>query len=249
MIAFTSVSANMGQQPALRDVSVEAGAGEVVALTGPNGAGKSTLLKVAAGLITPAAGDVLVGGALLTDMPYAERARHIAWLPQVRPVAWNLFAEDLVALGLGVRSANGYDRLAPAGRQRVDAALAQMSAGHLKGRRVQSLSGGEAARLHMARVLVSDAKLLLLDEPAAALDIEHQLALMDVLAGEAGAGRTVLVAIHDLDLAARFCSRIVVMHEGRVEADGPPEQALSAEVLDRVFRVRRTAGGMLERIP
>ncbi|MCA8904644.1 MAG: ABC transporter ATP-binding protein, partial [Hyphomonas sp.] len=122
MIAFTSVSANMGEQPALRDVSVEAGAGEVVALTGPNGAGKSTLLKVAAGLITPAAGDVLVGGALLTDMPYAERARHIAWLPQVRPVAWNLFAEDLVALGLGVRSANGYDRLAPAGRQRVDAA-------------------------------------------------------------------------------------------------------------------------------
>jgi len=249
MIELRNVSADLGRRSVLKGVSLAAGPGEIVALAGPNGAGKSTLLKIAAGLIAPAAGEVLVDGALLGDMPYADRAKHIAWLPQARPVAWNLFAEDLVALGLGVRSANGYDRLAPAAQQQVDAAMSEMSAGHLKGRHLQSLSGGEAARLHMARVLVSEARLLLLDEPLAALDIEHQLALVDVLATEAASGRTVLVAIHDLDLAARFCSRIVVMHEGQVEADGTPEHALDAAVLARVFSVRRTAGGLLERVP
>ncbi|MEZ5954606.1 MAG: ABC transporter ATP-binding protein [Hyphomonas sp.] len=248
MIEFHGVSARLGPREALRDVSFAAGAGELIALAGLNGAGKSTALRLAAGLLAPSSGRVLLDGENLNGMTVEVRARKAAWLQQSRPVAWNLLAEDLVALGLGPAASATFDRLSSGAQQRVDAAMARMSAAHLKGRGVLALSGGETARLHMARVLVSDAKLLLLDEPAAALDISQQLSLMDVLKQEAAAGRTVLVALHDLDLAVRFCSRIVVLHEGQVEADGVPDAVLENELLARVFGIRRTEQGALERV-
>ncbi len=119
---------------------------------------------------------------------------------------------------------------------------------HLAGRPVGELSGGELARLHLARVFATGAPTLLLDEPAAALDIEHQIHLMEQLAARATAGNSVVAALHDLDLAERYCSRLVVLSEGEVVADGTPGEALTGETLARVFRVRRGSSGRLERI-
>ncbi|MCA8900707.1 MAG: ABC transporter ATP-binding protein [Hyphomonas sp.] len=248
MIRIDNASVRLGGKPVLQEVGFAAGAGEFVALTGPNGAGKSTLLKLACGLIAPEAGAVELGGKSVAAIPYAARAALVSWLPQVRPAAWNLSAEDVVALGLGPGTRSAFAALGAAERTRVQAALDRMEAAHLAGRGIQTLSGGEAARVHMARVLVSPAPVLLLDEPVAALDIEHQLSLMDVLAEEARAGRTVVAAIHDLSLAARFCSRVAVLQGGRKVADGAPNEALSDAILESVFRVRRASEGTFVRI-
>lgn len=248
MIGMTAVSAELGGREVLSGISLLLGQPQLVALTGPNGAGKSTLLRLAAGLVAPSAGSVVLDGRPVHAWTHAERSGRVAWLPQARPVAWNLNGEDVVALGRFTGGAGVYDRLDPAGRAKIDRAMERMSAAHLRHRGVNMLSGGELARLHVARVLASDAKLLLLDEPAAALDIEHQIGLMEVLSEEVAAGRTVVAALHDLDLAARYCGRMIVMKEGRIVADAPPAEALTADVLAGVFHVRRRTTGELERI-
>lgn len=249
MISVNGVSVTLGGRRVVDGVSLEIPAGAFAALTGPNGAGKSTLVKAMAGVLATEAGEVRLGGEALAALSVAERARRAAWLPQARPVAWNLNAEDVVALGRFAESPRAFGQMSPAGRAAVEMALTKADAAHLMGRQFQALSGGEQARVHLARLLASPAPVLLLDEPCAALDVAHQLALMEALAGEAAAGRTVLVVLHDLDLAARFCPRIVVMDDGRIAADGAPEAALSAEVLAGVFGVARGAGGQLVRAP
>ena len=248
MMQMQALSADLAGREVLRGIDLRLDRPELIALVGPNGAGKSTLLRLAAGLLAPSSGSVSLDGRAVRDWTHAERAGHVAWLPQARPVAWNLNGEDVVALGRFTTGAGVYDRLDTAGRAAVDGAMDRMSAGHLRGRGVNTLSGGELARLHVARVLARDARLLLLDEPAAALDIEHQIGLMEVLSEEVAAGRTVMAALHDLDLAARFCGRMIVLHEGRIVADATPAEALTADVLAGVFRVRRRETGELERI-
>jgi iron complex transport system ATP-binding protein len=180
-------------------------------------------------------------------MSVRERAKRMAWLPQTRPVAWNLMVEDVVALGRFAEASAPFDRMGAADQQAVRAALGKADADHLSGRPFQALSGGEQARVHLARLLASPAPVLLLDEPCAALDIAHQLSLMAALQAEAAAGRTLLVVLHDLALAARFCPRILVLQAGSLVADGRPGMALSPETLGDVFGVRRDPDGQLER--
>ncbi|MFN4225789.1 MAG: ABC transporter ATP-binding protein [Hyphomonas sp.] len=247
MISVNGVSVSLGRRRVVDGVSLTLAAGHFVALTGPNGAGKSTLMKAMAGGLALEAGEVCLGREALSSLSVAQRARRVAWLPQTRPVAWNLDAEDVVALGRFVEAPQAYARMPDSGKAAVDAALVKADAAHLKGRAYQALSGGEQARVHLARLLASPAPVLLLDEPCAALDIVHQLSLMETLAQEAAGGRTVLVVLHDLELATRFCPRIVVMQDGRKVADGTPETALSADVLAQVFGVARAEGGRLTR--
>jgi len=249
MISVNGLSVSLGGRRVVEDVSFALVAGDFAALTGPNGAGKSTALKAMAGVAASEAGEVQVGGEAAASLTALARARRLAWLPQSRPVAWNLRVEDVVSLGRFAEAPAAYDRMGAEGRAAVDGALAKADAAHLAGRAFQALSGGEQARVHLARLLASPAPVLLLDEPCAALDIVHQLSLMETLAAEAAAGRTVLVVLHDLELAARYCQRVIVMEAGRVVADGAPEAALSTEVLGRVFGVQRGAGGTLIRRP
>ncbi|MFP4520502.1 MAG: ABC transporter ATP-binding protein [Oceanicaulis sp.] len=216
--------------------------GECVALVGPNGAGKSSLMRAVLG-IAPAQGGVRLSGGALEDLSPAQRARRAAWLPQTREAAWAISGGDLAALGRFAFGGRAYDRLGAADRAAVDRALRRADAAHLKDRPVSTLSGGEQARLHLARALAAEAPLLLADEPGAALDPRHQLDAMAVLREEAGRGAGVLAALHDLSLAERFASRIVVLDEGRVAADAAPGEALSQDVLKRVFRVTRRPGG------
>lgn len=247
MISVSGLSVSLGGRRVAEDITLSVKAGEFVALTGPNGAGKSTVLKAMAGVVKPDAGDIVIGGAAAATLDVRERARRLAWLPQARPVAWNLRVEDVVALGRFAQSPGAYDRMGAEGRGAVEAALAKADAAHLAGRDFLALSGGEQARVHLARLLASPAPCLLLDEPCAALDIAHQLSLMETLAGEARSGRAVIVVLHDLELAARFCARVAVMSEGRLIADGPPADALSAVNLASVFGVARGPDGHLQR--
>lgn len=249
MISVNGVSVSLGGRRVVEDVSFTLGAGEFAALTGPNGAGKSTALKALAGVETVEAGTIEIGGAPAASLNALERARRVAWLAQARPVAWNLRVEDVVALGRFAEAPSAYDRLGTEGRAVVDGALAKADAAHLAGRGFQALSGGEQARVHLARLLASQAPCLLLDEPCAALDIAHQLSLMETLAAEAASGRAVLVVLHDLELAARYCRRVMVMEAGRLVADGAPGEALSGDVLARVFGVQRGADGRFVRGP
>jgi iron complex transport system ATP-binding protein len=214
----------LGGRPALDGVDLAVSPGELVALCGPNGAGKSTAIRALAALLTLDGGAARLGGVVVTGMAPAERARRVAYLAQERTVAWNMTAADVAALGS-----------LPGSQARVTAALAEMQADHLAARGVNDLSGGERARVLIARALAQPADALLADEPTAGLDPDGQLLVIERLAARARAGQAVLVSLHDLDLATRWCDRIVVLDRGHVRADGDPRTSLSGEVLASVF--------------
>lgn len=232
-----------GARDILCDVSLSVKAGEVVALVGPNGAGKSTLLKAMLGLLEPATGAVFLDGDNLSDLTVRERARRMAYLPQDRSVAWSITGGDLVALGRFAWGGAAYDRLGGEDRDAVDQALELAGASALKPRLIHELSGGEQARLHLARALATRAPVLLADEPIAALDPRHQLDAMQVLRDQSAQGASVICALHDLDLARRYADRIAVLDRGELIAYGKADAALTDDILAQVFAVRPAPGG------
>ncbi len=226
-LTLSGLSVQLRSRAVLRDVSLRIAPGEVVGLIGPNGAGKTTLMRAALGLV-PAQ-----GRSSLMQLSQAERARAVAWLPQAREVAWPVSVETLVGLGRLPHPA-----ASPAANARaVQAALAEMQLTHMRDRTATRLSGGELARVLIARALAQEAPLVLADEPVAGLDPAHQIACMRSFARLAGQGRAVLVSLHDLGLAARFCTRLVMLTAGQIVADGPPDQVLTADLLCRHFHI------------
>jgi iron complex transport system ATP-binding protein len=212
----------------LDGASLVARSGEVAGLIGPNGAGKTTLLRAALGLQTLDGGQARLSDRPLADLSEAERAALAGYLPQERRVAWNLPALSLVSLG-----APGE----PPRRAREIAAqmLERVGLTRLAERGVLDMSGGERARVLLARLLATRAPLLMADEPAAGLDPDAQLLILDILRQEARRGAAVVLTLHDLTLAARFCDRVTALKDGRVLAEGTPRQALSPEALRAVF--------------
>jgi iron complex transport system ATP-binding protein len=219
-----------GARRVLDGVSFAVEAGSFVALAGPNGAGKTTLLSALAGLLPPDGGRVTLGGTPLTSLSRGERARRVGWLEQGARAAWGLTVREVAALG---RLPHG-----DAGEAEVAGALAACGLDGFATRRVDTLSGGEARRAMLARVLATEADILLLDEPTADLDPAQGFALMRLLRAEAGRGRAVVAVLHDLSLAARFADRIVLLAEGRVAADGTPAEVMTEAQAGRVFGVR-----------
>lgn len=219
----------------------------MVALVGPNGAGKSTLLTLAAGIEPPARGTIAFNEAPLKALDAIERARAIAYLPQNTQAAWHIPVEALVTLGRQGWGAQPYDRLAPESRAAVDDAIARTGLEPLRHRSVQTLSGGERARAELARILATRADLILADEPCAALDPRHQLDALGLLREEAVRGASVVIALHDLELAERYADRITVLDAGRSVAENSADTGLSEEVLAQVFAVKRRHGGGFER--
>jgi iron complex transport system ATP-binding protein len=207
------------------DAALESG--RITAICGPNGAGKSTLLQCFAGLIEPDAGAVLLDGAPLPRG--RERARRIGYLPQVGEIAWDLSVESLAALG---RLPHG-DR----GEEQVATALAAVDLADFARRPVSTLSGGERARALLARVLAGEPDWILADEPLAALDLAHQLALLAHLRKAADGGAGVVLVLHDLALAMNHADRVLVLDRGALAAHGAPEQALSADRIAVVWGV------------
>jgi iron complex transport system ATP-binding protein len=212
----------------LDSAGLSARPGAVVGVIGPNGAGKTTLMRAALGLQTLDGGEVRLGGRKLADLNEAERAAKAGYLPQERKVAWNLAALTLVSLG----ALNEPPKLA---REIALAMLERVGMSRLADRGVLDMSGGERARVLLARLLATRAPLLMADEPAAGLDPDAQLLILEVLREEARRGAAVVLTLHDLTLAARFCDRIVALKNGRVAAEGPPAEALAPPVLRSVF--------------
>ena len=211
----------------LTDISCRFTAGRVTAIVGPNGAGKTSLLRVAAGLQTPDSGRVTLGDIDFKN-PQA-RARALAYLPQFQSLAWPLLCRDVVALGLLPYG--------PPDEARVMEALAICGATRFADRPLPSLSGGEAARVHLARLMVADAPVILLDEPTQSLDAAGADAVMAVLNRAAAGGKAVGVVMHDLNLAAHECDEVVVMKAGRIAASGVPQQVFTSDILAPIFGV------------
>ena len=213
----------------LAEVSLTLEPGTITAICGPNGAGKSTLLEMLAGLLAPTSGKVSLGADDLAAVAPRARARAIGYLPQTGEIAWDVTVRSLVALG---RMPHG-----DACDEAVEAALHALDLAKLSKRRAQALSGGERARVLLARVLAGEPQWILADEPLAALDLAHQLALLAHFRRSAGAGAGVVLVLHDLALAMNHADRVVVLERGTVAADGAPAQALAPEVIERVWGV------------
>lgn len=235
-----------GGRPILRQVDVSARGGEFIALIGPNGSGKSSLLTLLAGLARADAGTVLLDGVPLQDIAARELARRRAWLPQNARCEWPLAVERMVALGLAPL---GIDDPA-----RVQAALAGCDLLPLRNQSVTTLSGGELARAMLARALVSDPAVLIVDEPLAGLDPRHAwdaARRLRELAVEQG--KLVIATIHDLNIALRRATRVWALRDGHLFADGPPQLAMGGEMLRDLFdlevMVRPEAGGYVEFAP
>ena len=224
----------LGGRTVLDAVNLAIPAGRITAVVGPNGAGKSTLLRAFAGLVTPVSGEITLDGRPLAVFDSPERARALAYLPQERAVHWPLAARAVVALG---RLPHRDVETAEAGAAAVNDALAAMDISDLAERPVVELSGGERARVLVARALAQQTPLLLADEPTAGLDPAHALALFELFTRLAAEGRTVVVALHDLSLAARFAHHVVLLAEGGIAAMGPPADVLTPRHLQPAFGV------------
>ena len=223
----------LGQRPVLDGVELTVRAGEVLALVGPNGAGKSTLLGALAGDVPPSAGELVVGGRPLGDWSPAELALRRAVLPQSSELAFPFTAREVVRMGRAPWSGT---RSADEDEAAVAEAMSVTEVTGFAGRPYPALSGGERARVALARVLAQRAPLLLLDEPTAALDLHHQELVLRVCRGEAALGRAVVIVLHDLGLAAAYADRIAVLSAGRVQAYGVPPAVLTGSLLTAVYR-------------
>lgn len=247
-IAAHGLSVRLSRHPALRDVDVALRPGSLTGIIGPNGAGKSTLIRALLGLVRPAAGEVRIDGEPVARMARPAIARRVAYLPQGQTLHWPLSVERLVALGrlphLGPLS-----RITPADSALIDAAMARADVAHLRDRVATELSGGERARVLLARALAVGAPALIADEPLASLDPGHQIDVMDLLSREAREGALVVAVLHDLTLAARYCDRLLLLSEGRLVADGAPADVLTARTLAGVYgigaRIEESENGLL----
>jgi len=247
MIDASGLSLSLGGQPILHRISLQLKAGEMLGLIGPNGAGKSSLLKIIAGIVKPSAGELLIDGRPLDRLSGLERARSIAYLGQSGTAHWPISVARIVALGrlphLGSwRNASSEDR------RIIDQALRRTDLLALSERPFPTLSGGEKARVLLARALAVEPKILLADEPVAALDLSHQLEVMDLLRQHCNDGGTALVVLHDLRLAAHYCDRLQLLHQGRTLDVGVPESVINDTNLQQAYgvRIRQTGGSLMD---
>jgi iron complex transport system ATP-binding protein len=220
IIAAHRLALALGGRTIVRGLSFDLHPGELIGVIGPNGAGKSTLLRGMAGLLPPSAGSITLDGVALAAVPAEARARAIAYLPQDRTIHWPLTVERVVALG---RRPYGGSQAAPPHRNSaIETAITDADVAHLRTRVVTTVSGGEMARVLLARALAQTPRVLLADEPTAGLDPAHQLALFERLTTLSRSGVAVVVALHDLSLAVRYCSRILLLRDGQTLGLGAP---------------------------
>jgi iron complex transport system ATP-binding protein len=230
LVSVSGLGVRRRGRPVLQDIGLNVGGGELVGLIGANGAGKTTLMRAILGLLPHE------GRSSVAAMPPSARARHVAWMPQSREIAWPVSVETLVMLGRIPHLGPG-QRPSEGDRAAVDRAIATLELGPFRHRPATELSGGEQARVLIARALAQETPVLMADEPIAGLDPEHQIATMRVFAALAAQGRAVLVSLHDLGLAVRHCTRLIVLDRGRIVADGPPRTVLTPQRLRESFRI------------
>lgn len=236
-----NIAVNFGQAAVLRSVDIAVSSGEMVGLIGPNGSGKTTLLRVLANLRAPDVGSVVLEGRDLEEVGERELSKRIAYLAQSGDVHWPMRVEALVALGRLPHRRAFRDR-AISDRAIIERAMMAADVVSLRNRTMAHLSGGERMRVLLARALAVEASLLLADEPVAALDPLHQLRVMELLRDAARSGTGVIIVLHDLSLAARFCDRLVLIAHGGIIAEGPPADVLTPTNLAEAYGVEMVCG-------
>lgn len=222
-------------RPALEGVSFAVEAGTLYAVLGPNGSGKSTLTRALLGAVTPKGGSVALDGRPPADWARRELARSVGVVTQSEPLPFPITVRELVAMGryphLGPLQSEG-----PRDREAIADAMERCDVVEFADRLVQTLSGGELQRVRIARALAQQPRALVLDEPTASLDIGHEMGILELLRGSAECGITVLLVTHHLDLAGRYADRMLLLHQGRTAAEGPPARVLSPETIASVYR-------------
>lgn len=235
MLQFEDVTAGYGGRPVLKDFSAGIGRGEFVGLIGANGTGKSTLLKCLTRIVPLNTGRILLMGQDNTALSVRERARRVAVVPQSFAIDYDFKVEDIVMMGrnpyLNFRDRESEQDLAVVAR-----VMALTRTAEFRGRLFNALSGGEKQRVIIARALAQEPEILLLDEPTSALDVHHQIEVMEIIDGlNRQSGLTVVAVLHDLNLASRYCSRLIMMAGGRVVADGTPREVIVEENLGMLY--------------
>ena len=225
-----------GNAEVLRSVSLTLHLGEFVTIAGPNGAGKSTLLSLIAGLSAPTTGTCQFLGRHAIGWPRREFARRVAVVQQTEPSEFPFTAEEVVYMGRMPHRTGMYETQAD--HEAVVDALASTEMSRFGRRDFRTLSGGEKQRILLASALAQQPEVLLLDEPASHLDLKHQVSLQELLRGLSRQGLLVVAVSHDLNLAAAYADRLVLMHNGEVRASGSPSEVLRSELIEEVFQVR-----------
>jgi len=237
MFKIESLSVSYGTRKVLQSITLEVEAGEVLALIGPNGAGKSTLIRAASGVIPVHAGSVVVDNEDLLTLPAMRRARFLAVVPQavLMPPAFTVW--ETVLLGR-TPYLNFLGHVSSRDEEIAHQALQKVDAFDLAERRVGELSGGEQQRVLLARALAQSTPILLLDEPTVHLDLQHQVALMEIVRSLARSDNlAVLIALHDLNLAARYADRVALLVNGEIKAVGTPRQVLTPEIISTAYHL------------
>lgn len=237
-LVVDAVDLAYGDTPVIEDLSLAIPDGRVTAIVGPNACGKSTLLRALSRLLRPERGAVLLDGKQIHRLPTREVARNLALLPQSPIVPEGILVADLVARGRTPHQ-RLFQQWSEADEQAVSRALVQTATADLAERPVNELSGGQRQRVWIAMALAQETDLLLLDEPTTFLDISHQIDVLDLVERlNAEEGRTVVVVLHDLNLACRYAHHLIAMRGGEVVANGTPGEVITAETVEAVFGLR-----------
>lgn len=235
MLSINNISLKFGETTVLDTLSTGFDKGQLIGLIGPNGAGKSTLLRVLASLQKADSGRVLLEAADVESYSKTQLAKKMTYLPQTGVCHWPLTVERLVSLGRFPHQDN--HQLSSEDQQAIERALKQTDCAHLIGRTVNTLSGGERARVMLARALATEADVLLADEPIVALDPRHQIEVMGLLKELAQQGKTVIVVLHELHLAMRYCDQLILLDKGKKVSEGLPDDVLTPANLEAVYGV------------
>ena len=234
MISVESLSVSFGSVGAIEDVSLAVERGECVGLVGPNGAGKTTLLNTINGLVEPTRGTVTVDGDDVDSLSARELAQRVATVPQETSLSFAFPVREVVAMGRTPYRSR-FEQVTDTDREHTERAMARTDVAEFADRTIDEVSGGERQRVILARALCQNTQGLVLDEPTASLDINHQVRTLSLVREFVAEGRAVCCAIHDLSLAARFCDRLVLLADGRVLATGTPETVLTEENVEQAF--------------
>lgn len=225
----------------LDEVDLEVNGNEFVSLIGPNGAGKSTLLKIISGVLHPTAGDVKLGSSSIGKMSVRRIAQHLAMVEQEKPIGFDFTVREVVAMGRTPHRGR-FARETTEDQKAVERAMVLADVGDLQGRSIRAISGGERQRVFLAMALAQEPKALLLDEPTTHLDLRHQVQFMSIVRERANEGAAVLMAIHDLTLAAQTTDRIALMHQGSIMVVGSPSDVLTQQHIKQAFNLDVVVG-------
>ncbi len=236
-LSVESLSFSYGRIAVLRDVTFAAEKGELLSVLGSNGVGKTTLFRCILGTLTPASGRVTVDGCDLTTLPPRERARRIAYIPQIHPATFGYTVLDTVLMG-AARQLNAFQQPQAAQLRQAEEALEQVGAAHLRERNFAHLSGGEQQLVLIARALAQRAEVLVMDEPTSALDYGNQLRILQMVRRLAAQGYTVVLSTHNPQHALTFAHRLLVLHDGTAAALGRPADVLTPALMEKLYGVQ-----------